>query len=82
MLPVPMPKRVKARLITAGGVTLLLLGVFLLVVGVMGFLGLYDIDADRSGMAIVGLAYGSLGALLALGGWRLVRRERVKSERV
>jgi hypothetical protein len=42
----------------------------------MGVAGLYDIDLDRSGMAMVGLMYGLLGVLSAVGGWAALRKSR------
>jgi hypothetical protein len=44
--------------------------------GIMGVAGLYDIDLDRSGMAMVGLMYGLLGVLSAVGGWAALRKSR------
>ena len=66
----------KAKLVFGTGLLLLLLGGTLIVVAVLGFAGRYDIDADRSGMAMVGAAYGLIGVLLAVGGWRLLKRPR------
>jgi hypothetical protein len=66
----------KAKLTVASATLLVLFGAALMFVGVWGFAGRYDIDADRSGIAVVGLVYGLLGALLAFGGWRLLRHRR------
>jgi hypothetical protein len=64
------------RVTFAVGGVLLLIGLVLIGVGVMGAAGLYDIDLDRSGMAMVGLMYGLLGVLSAVGGWAALRKSR------
>jgi hypothetical protein len=66
----------KARVTFAVGGVLLLIGLVLIGVGIMGVAGLYDIDLDRSGMAMVGLMYELLGVLSAAGGWAALRKSR------
>lgn len=70
----------KAKLAIASGALLLMLGAALIFVGVLGFAGRYDIDADRTGMALVGGMYGLIGLLLAVGGWQLFKHGRRPAE--